>query len=491
VSDWRAPTVVELVRHHAGLVPDREFLVGYDGGVRRSWTYRAFDQVTDRIAAGLLASGLTAGDRLAIVLDNADATAFYRLLYGAYKASLVPVPVNPRLAPPEIDHIVQDSGARLVLRDAVRLDELEVATGPVPDGPGYETPMDLLYTSGTTGRPKGAWFVHRAMAHFAQQLSATLRLTGDDVFQTPAPVYTSTGTHTLPLPILAVGGTYVVEPGFDVEATATRLAEERSTVYFGVPAMHMLLLERLPADRAFPHLRSLMYGGSIMPEPMVRRLLERFPGVGLWNLYGLTEGGPNGTVLPPEYALTHPGSVGLPLDGTSIRTVDEEGRDVRVGEPGEILIAAPSLMEGYHGLPEATAEAIVDGWLHTGDIGVLDDDGLLSIVDRKKDLVVRGGFNVYPAEIEVVLLEHPAVLEVAVVGVAHPVLGEDVAAVVALREGASVDGPELAAFCAERLADFKRPRHWRFVTELPRNGMGKVQKTALREGWDVRRARTR
>jgi acyl-CoA synthetase (AMP-forming)/AMP-acid ligase II len=503
----RPPTVVDLIRHHASSVPERPALVGFDGGERRAWSYGQLDAVTDRIAVGLRRLGLEAGDRLALCMDNSAATDFYRLLHGSYKASVVPVPINSRLAPPEVAHIVRDSGARLLVlpatahramagedlagvavRDLDVVAEVADADGDPPAPPGLDDPADLLYTSGTTGRPKGARFRHRALGAFAGQLSATLRMVGDDVLQTPAPVYTSTGTHTLPLPVLAVGGTYVVEPGFNVSDSAARLNDEGASLYFAVPAIWILLLESLPAAAAFPRLHSLMYGGSIMPEPIIARLLIRFPHSGLWNLYGLTEAGPNGTVLPPERALSHPGSVGVPLDGTRIRIVDDQRRDVPTGALGEVLIQAPSLMDGYHNMERATAEALVEGWLHTGDIGRCDEDGMLYIVDRKTDMIVRGGFNVYPAEVEAVLLEHPDVAEAAVVGVPHGVLGEDVAAVVATRPGAESDQASLEAFCRGRLADFKRPRQWRFVDELPRNSMGKLLKRQLRDGWLAARA---
>lgn len=495
-----APTVVELLRSHARRDPDRDALVSWDGGRRNALSYASLDETTDRVAAGLAAAGLGPGDRLGIVVDNADASVFYRLLYGAYKARVVPVPVNTRLAPPEIAHIIRDSGARMLVGAEVTLEavrgedvgeatlrsleivsELESSDGPVPHPASADDVADLLYTSGTTGLPKGSVFRHRALAHNAQSLGVALRLEASDIFQTPAPVYTSTGTHTFPLPILFAGCTFVVEPGFDVVESAERLADEGTTVFFGVPAMLMLLLEHLPSEQPLPRLKSLMYGGSPMPPAVVPRLLDRFEGAGLWNLYGLTEGGPTGCVLPPEEAMRRPGSVGLPVPGTELRIVDEAGRDVGPGVPGEILLRSETLMEGYHNAPEATRSTLVDGWLHTGDIGARDRHGFVSVLDRKKDMIVRGGFNVYPAEVEKVLHEHPDVLEVAVVGIPHAILGEDVCAVVALRPGTDAGIAQLRAFCGERLADFKRPRRWELVDELPRNAMGKILKRELRD----------
>ena len=493
------PTIVEALRAHAAAAPERGALVAWDGGERRAWTYAELDAVTDRIAAGLAAAGLRPGARLALALANTHAGAFYRLLLGAYKAGVVPVPVNARLAPPETAHIVRDSGAlRLVAPEAALAalaaqdlgrcatwpaeiaEELAAATGAVPDPPSHEDPADLLYTSGTTGLPKGAAFRHRSLAYSARALAAAMRLDAGDVLQTPAPVYTSTGTHTFPLPVIGAGATYVAEPAFDAERTAATLEAEGSTVFFGVPAMLVLLLERLAPERAFPSLRALMYGGSPMPEPTIARLLARFPRVGLWNLYGLTESGPSGCVLPPELAAGRWASVGRPVAGTDLRIVDAGGREQPPGEPGEIVMRGPTLMDGYHGLPEATRDALVDGWLHTGDVGRTDAGGFVYLVDRMKDLIVRGGFNVYPAEIEAVLHAHPDVLEAAVVAVPHRVLGEDACAVVVLRPGATAGQAELEAHCAERLADFKRPRRYVFLDALPRNTMGKVLKRELR-----------
>jgi long-chain acyl-CoA synthetase len=329
--------------------------------------------------------------------------------------------------------------------------------------------------------PKGAFFRHRSLAFTALRIAAVLRLSPTDVLQTPAPVYTSTGTHTFPLPVLGTGATYVVEPAFDVERSALMLQSERATIFFGVPAMLMLLLERLPSNRHFPLLRSLMYGGSPMPEQTIARLLERFPGVGLWNLYGLTETGPSGCVLAPEFATERWGSVGLPVEGTDLLIIDDEGHELPPGEAGEITMRGPTLMDSYHRLPDATREALVDGWLRTGDVGRKDEDGFVYLVDRKKDMIIRGGFNVYPAEIETVLYDCPDVLEAAVVGVPHRTLGEDVCAVVALRPGGTATQASLEELCIERLADFKRPRTYRFVEALPRNAMGKVLKRELRD----------
>lgn len=495
-----ARTVPELIGIHAEADPERPALITWDGGERHCTTYAGLQQTTTAIAAGLRGQGMRRGDRLGLCLDNADAGAFYRLLYGAYRGGFVPVPVNTRLALPEVTHIIRDARISLLVArsEAIAslvsenlgecellpldaLSDLETTGGPVPPAPGLDDAADLMYTSGTTGLPKGSAFRHRSLALNSERLAKVLRFGTDDVFQTPAPVYTSTGSHTLSLPALHAGATFVVEPSFEIEKTADRLAEEGTTIFFGVPAMLMLLLSKLPSDRALPRLRALMYGGSPIPEQVIPKLLERFPGAGLWNLYGLTEGGPTGCVLPPEQALERPGSVGCPVTGTELRILDEDDNEVEAGEPGEIVLRSETVMDGYYGAPEATAEVLVDGWMHTGDLGSVDSDGYVYILGRTKDMIIRGGFNVYPAEIEHVLHDHPDVTEAAVVGVPHDVLGEEVCAVVALRPGAETEVEELKALCAERLADFKRPKRWDMVQKLPRNSMGKVMKAELRE----------
>jgi long-chain acyl-CoA synthetase len=464
-----------------------------------TYTYGEFDGLTTRLAAGLSAAGLDHGDRVGLCLDNRFAAAFYAILFACYKARLVPVPINARLAPTEVDYIIGDSGAVVIVVDAEKKNaiargqghsarvwepaeamELAATSGGRTSVPSLGDLADILYTSGTTGRPKGAVFRHRALSAHAQLLARTLRLTDADRYQTAAPCYTSTGTHTCPLPVLYVGGTFIVEDAFDVDLTASRLEEQQSTAYFGVPAMFSLLLDRLPSGRTFPFVRSCLYGGSPMPQGTLSRLPERFPNAGLWNLYGLTEAGPNGCVLPPEYAYSHPTSVGFPLEQTALRIVREDGSDAAPGEPGEIVLQAETLMDGYLNKPDETAQTIIDGWLHTGDVATRDDDGFVYIVDRKKDMIIRGGFNVYPAEVERVLASHPDVLEAAVIGIEHSVLGEDIAAAVVLRPASTATVADLQALCAERLADFKRPRHYHVLEKLPRSTMGKILRRELR-----------
>jgi acyl-CoA synthetase (AMP-forming)/AMP-acid ligase II len=273
------------------------------------------------------------------------------------------------------------------------------------------------------------------------------------------------------------------EESFDASNWAARAGTFEPTIYFGVPAMLALILDTA-GEASLTAVRSLtdiMFGGSSMPRPLADRLLTTFPGVRLWNLYGLTEAGPGGTALRPEDALRKLSTVGTPLPGMEVRVTDDAHDAVPGGTPGEIAIRTPTRMTAYLDDPEATARTIDDeGWLYTGDIGAMDDDGFLTIMDRKNDMIVRGGFNIYPAEVEQALLQHPAVLEAAVVGKPHRILGEDVMGFVVLRDGEDVAAEALSAFCREHIADYKSPRAFTFLEQLPRNAMGKVLRRELR-----------
>jgi acyl-CoA synthetase (AMP-forming)/AMP-acid ligase II len=459
-------------------------------------------------------AGLRSGDTVGIVLDNRSVLEYYTTIAACWMGSFVAVPMNARLAPPElayqialsaprvivtsgdfqtvlestdlrgVEHVIDvhgggawphpSSGFQAALAEALSISSL---TRPEPG-----TTCALIFTSGTTGRPKAAQFQHHACVAQGQLVGEGLRLGPDARLMLAVPVYTSTGIHTFPLPCFTWGTTMYFEAAFDAQRWTTRAKAAAPTIYFGVPSMLALILDSGGDDLdAITSLRHVMFGGSPMPRRLAERLLQAFPGLSLWNLYGLTEAGPNGTTLRPESALAKLSTVGTPLPGTEVRVVGEDGADLPSGDTGEVLMRTPSLMAGYFENPEATAATISrDGWLHTGDIGQLDDEGFLTLVDRKHDMIVRGGFNIYPAEVERVLSDHPQVKDTAVVGVGHPILGEDVVGCVVLRDGAETTSDELIAFCRARLADYKAPRKIVCVGELPRNAMGKVLRRELR-----------
>jgi acyl-CoA synthetase (AMP-forming)/AMP-acid ligase II len=495
---------------------------------RRSWIYAELNRQADTVAALLPRAGVGRGDRFATLAANC--LEYYAWYYGAAKAGAVVVPLNPRLAPPEWAQIIDDSGSQLLIargglvadadgvRDQLapgvellaleatvpggwhdlkeRLDDVE-ASGP-PDPPiDPAEPVVQMYTSGTTGRPKGAVLSHGALTASIVQSSAVGPdgLSGCGHIVAPLAHIGSALTSMLHL---AAGGSVYVQEDFDMPEVVRILDEEGVNRTMLVPAMIQALLVFVPdiAERGFADLEQIGYGASAIAPDVLRQAMEVF-GCEFTQGYGCTESSGGLTVLgaddhrralvgQPELLA----SAGRPAMGTEVRVADEDGRDCPAGVIGEIVARGPQLMTGYWNLPEATAEALRDGWLHTGDAGTFDEDGYLYIKDRVKDMIVSGGENVYPAEVEHVLIEHPAVADVAVIGVPDGRWGEAVKACVVAAPDAEVDPDELLAFCRARLAGFKTPKSVDLLAELPRNASMKVLKTALRapywEGHDRR-----
>ena len=338
---------------------------------------------------------------------------------------------------------------------------------------------DILYTSGTTGLPKGVAATHRS-AMVAHPLTPIER-GGKLLHSIPLP--TLIGTHGTQTLCLRLALTNLCLPAFDPRRFAELVDTERPAWTVMVPAHALLLLESGALDHVdTSSMRMVIYGSAPMPHHAVEGLAAAFPRAMLMNGYGLTEGGTSVVAMPPGEALRRPGSVGRPMDPAGIRVLDDAGDDQDPGVVGEVAIRVPKGERFYYNDPEASAATWRGDWVHSGDLGYVDDDGYLYLVDRKKDLIVRGGYNISSIEVEGALHEHPDVVEAAVLGVPHRVLGQDVAAVVRLRPGATLELGEIAAFLADRLADYKRPRQLTTVTEpLPRNTMGKLDKVALRQ----------
>jgi acyl-CoA synthetase (AMP-forming)/AMP-acid ligase II len=501
--------------------PETDFALG--GGSRL--TYGAAREETNRIAQALLSAGLQTGDRVAILAKNC---AEYVLLYlGAARVGVAPVPLNYRLAPPEWSFLIQDSGAKLVIArgdlvgaiDPVRADLPEVEHWIALDADGrrgahpagwqvwsawlkdrvssapdvyVEDDWDLyqMYTSGTTGRPKGAVLTHRAVTSNVIQLAMLppLRLRPGDRYLIPAPMYHAAAAVACFF-VMAQGGTLVIHEDFVPADVVRTLAEDGIVGATLVPAMIQACLVMVPdvAERRFDDLRYVIYGASPIAEETLRRALSVF-GCEFTQGFGMTETTAALTVLLPadhERALRERPdlllSAGRALPGTDVRVVDENDESVAPGTIGEIIGRGPQLMKGYWNMPEATSNALRGGWMHTGDAGVIDEDGYLYIQDRVKDMIVSGGENIYPREIEDVLFQHPAVADAAVIGVPDDKWGEAVHAVIVLRQGHSVSAAELMAHCRQHLGGFKVPRSADFIAALPRNPSGKVLKRELRE----------
>jgi fatty-acyl-CoA synthase len=501
--------------------PDADFAV-FRG---RHVTYREARAVANRMANALIAAGLAPGDRFAVLAKNSIELAL--LYYAGSKAGVVPVPLNYRLAPPEWAYIVRDSGARLLLAQAALAKALGTARGELADvkrflaldtaPAGWELFADLLsgqseraperevterddayqmYTSGTTGRPKGAVLTHRAVMAQLHQTLVGFGVQPGDRALIVAPLYHAAAA-VASFAAVHMGGTLWIQEDFVPAEVVRALSEDRIAYALLVPAMIQFCLVGVPdvAERRYDDLRLIVYGASPISEQTLRRAIEVFRCDFLQG-YGMTETTAAATYLfPADHRRALAGearlllSAGRPLLGTEVRIVDEHDQPLPPGRVGEVAVRGPQLMRAYWNLPDQSAEALRGGWLHTGDAGLLDEEGFLYIQDRVKDMIVSGGENVYPREVEDVLYQHPAVADVAVIGVPDERFGEAVKAIVVKRPGHGVGAEELLEYCKGRLGGFKRPKSVDFVDALPRNPTGKVLKKDLREKYWAGHAR--
>ncbi|MDP9883163.1 long-chain acyl-CoA synthetase [Sinomonas atrocyanea] len=467
-----------------------------------AWTYTDLAAAAAR-AAGLLArAGVEPGDRVAVMLPNVP--EFAALYYGALRAGAVVVPMNPLLKQREISYYLEDSGAKVLFAaENVAEEAAEGAQGGgarvLPIGRGAftgalagEEPLGavvdradgdtavILYTSGTTGRPKGAELTHSNLIRNADLTVRTLlTLTSEDVVFGGLPLFHTFGqTCALNTTVMA-GATIALLPRFSAQGALEIIDAQRVTVFAGVPTMYSALLG-VPDHRSYDtsSLRVCISGGAALPVEVLHRFEDEF-GCIILEGYGLSETSPVAAFNHPD-RVRKPGSIGTAVEGVELRVVRLDGEDVPQGEVGEIAVRGHNIMKGYWKRPDATAEAIRDGWFLTGDMGRVDADGCYSIVDRKKDLIIRGGYNVYPREVEEVLYEHPAVAEAAVVGAPHAELGEEVVAVVALSAPGAATAEELREFVKSQVAAYKYPREVRIVEALPKGPTGKILKRDLR-----------
>jgi long-chain acyl-CoA synthetase len=434
-----------------------------DGG---AVSYAELETLSAAAAAGLRARGVSAGDRVALMLPNG--TDFVAAFFAVLRLGAVAVPLNVLLAPPEVEARLAVAGAALLVTEA------PAAGGAVePVARALDDPAVILFTSGTSGAPKGAVLTHGSLAAAAANAADALALTPDDVVLGAAPFSHVLGLSTGIVATLSRGAAIAVERRFDAERTLARMVETGTTILLGVPTMCVALCDAARAAPSLPPVRIAHVGGAPVPVEVGRSFETTF-GAALYEGYGLTEMSGIATTYVHGQR-RKPGSVGMPLGSTEIEIAAPDERGV-----GEVRFRGPSVVAGYWENAEATAEAIsADGWLATGDLGYLDDEGYLFLVDRKKELVIRAGYNVYPREVEEALYAHPDVLEAAVVGVPDDRLGEEVAAVVVRRSGSALSAEELQAWARERVAAYKIPRIVRFVDELPKTPTGKILKRAI------------
>jgi len=495
-----------VLEHHATRSPDRPVAVLGDDSV----TYRGMADRAAAVAASLAERGVGPGDVVGLLAYNS--IDFLTTIFAANHLGAIAMPINWRLAAAEVRFILEHSEARALVCDDTTVD---VATEAAKDAPDlvrvclsperhgdwerfadFRTEADpperahasgddvhrLMYTSGTTGRPKGVMITHANLAWKNYAHIAEFGFTSADVGLACGPLYHVGALDLVTTSMIAVGATTVIHRAFDAAAVVDEIERSRVTTVWAAPAMVRAILDVPGVDqRDLSSLRVIIAGGEKMPIPYIERLRTVFPSAWLADAYGLTETVSGDTFLDRDSTVSKLGSVGRPCQYLELDIWDEDGASVPAGDKGEVVVRGPKVFAGYWRDPEATAKAFAGGWFHTGDVGVMDDDGYLYIVDRLKDMIVSGGENIATSEVERALYEHESVVEVAVVGRPDDRWGEVPVAWVVVRPDATVSADELIDHCRGQLAKFKVPRAVTFIDELPRNPSGKVLKRDLRD----------
>ena len=480
-----------------------------------TFSYAQVDEISGRVASALLASGLRRGDKVAVQLPNLPQFLF--TYFAILKAGLVMVPLNPLLKAAEVAYQLEDSESRLLItfegfaaeavagarqagnvpvyvvnlpgsdlrpEGARPYDELYFAddTGEIEPTDADDTAV-IIYTSGTTGQPKGAELTHFQLYMNCTVAGELFGFEDDDIGVAVLPMFHVFGLSSVLNTAVRFGGTLVLVPRFEAGLVLDAIERHRCTIFSGVPTMYYALLQADLPSRDLSSLRVGISGGAAIPGEVIRAFEEQVPGVVILEGYGLSETAST-TTFNVSAEQRRVLSIGKPIWGVQVRVVDEQDKTLPAGPEniGEIVIRGHNVMKGYYRRPQETAEACRGGWFHTGDLAYADEDGYLFIVNRKKDLVIRNGYNVYPREIEEVLFGHPAVAEAAVVGQPDPRVGEEVVAFVVPRPGADIHPDEIIAYCRERLAAYKYPREIRVAAELPKGPTGKILKRELRAG---------
>jgi long-chain acyl-CoA synthetase len=489
----------ERIPHHIGLL--------FEG---RTFTFYELNMLANRMAGGLTAAGLSHGDVCILMMPSCP--QFIITYYALAKIGAVIVPVNFLYKSHELSHIFRDSGARAfigmepyleepekVLSDLSGLD-IRIASG-IKEGTGYipleslegpetytnypaedDDTLAILYTSGTTGSPKGAMLTHKNLYTNAMTVADMREYEPDDVVIGVLPLYHIFGQTSGLNASIYKGLTFHLFRQFDEKDVIRMIETEAGTLLFAVPTiLNRLLMETDKTGIKRSSLRFCVSGGASLPVEVFNKFEKRFK-TKIYEGYGLSECSPV-CIENPFRGKTKPGSIGIPIPGFKARIVDDSGRDVDMEQVGELIVKGPGVMKGYLNRPEETAKTIIDGWLHTGDLAQRDKEGYIYIVDRKKDMIIRGGYNVYPREIEEILFEHPDVVEAGVYGIPHEDLGEEVAADVVLKHGAKASKDEIYQFVKEKVAPYKYPRMINLVDDLPKSHTGKILKRELKKRW--------
>ncbi|MFQ5846814.1 MAG: long-chain fatty acid--CoA ligase [Candidatus Methylomirabilales bacterium] len=502
-------TLLRLLQRSAEKFSDETVLLAGD----RSMSYGELWHSVVRLGVALRDLGVEGGERVGVMLPNVP--AFIQAYFGILAAGGTVVPFNTLYKPEEVRCLLEDAGIRRVLTGRIFLPGLQEAADRL-SRPVHAIPLDTesgslesgtpdavsvgrptrgstaiypddvavcLYTSGTTGRPKGALLTHTNLLSNIESFQQIVPCDKRDRFLCVLPLFHSFAATVLMLFPVSLGAAIVLEPRFVPEQTLRNMAKQRVTVFAAVPSMYAVWGQLSSLDVDLSSVRFAVSGGAPLPVEVLQRFEARY-GIPIYEGYGLTEASPVLTENPPLGA-RKVGSVGKPLPGVELRVVDAAGKEVGTGDVGEIVAKGPNIMQGYLNWPEASAEVLRDGWLYSGDLGRRDADGYFYIVDRKKDLIIVGGLNVYPREVEEMLAAHPAVADVAVVGVPDPTRGESPKAYVVLKPGHPASKGELLRFARERLAAFKIPREVEFCQSMPRTISGKVLRQHLGSSTEV------
>lgn len=491
--------------YHAHRTPDHTALVYGE----KTYSYQEINEEINRYSHGLIAQGIQKGDKVSLFLKNSD--AFIVAAYALWKAGAVVVPINFRLTPPELAYIVQQSDFVAVIFDGELEDVVKKATeqletpialysvgGEIAGATEWsllqsdrtEEPavvilptddVQILYTSGTTGQPKGALFSHSNITSLNMSVNVMTKMTEDDVYLLVAPAFHSAGLNMVLTSTFFAGATLVIQRDFHPVEVQKAIQLHGVSIFFAVPAMYNAMLQVPKGSFDLSTIRICNYGAAPMSPGLIQASMEYLGTNQFYNCCGLTEGGPGGVVLTPEEHKTKLGAAGKAMPFLNARVVNERMEDVASGEVGEFIIRSSSVMKEYYKKPEETIKTFKDGWLLTGDLATVDDDGYITLVDRKKDMIISGGENVYSVEVEQVLNSHPQILEATIIGLPDPKWGEIVTAVIVPKDGEMPNILEVQEFCRQSLAGYKVPRHFIFTDALPRNASGKILKYHLRE----------
>lgn len=491
----------ELLARNARKYPQAEAVIG----MGKRYTYEELDTLVNRFAHGLRRKGLVEGDKAVLFMPNVP--EFAVAYFAVQRLGAIIVPINAKMTLSEVEYILVNSEAKVLIVHDLLFDAIKelvsglvlIKTGKATNNwIGFDSVLDeddsiiecnlpdssestILYTSGTTGKPKGVLFSYRNIFTVAQTICVEMEIKPESRLLVMMPLSHSAPLHLFFMAGIVVGATSVFTPTFTPDLLIDTVEQEKTTHFFGAPVAYLLTANNPKMEKAdFSSMKWWVYGGAPLSKPEVEFVQKTYKTDNLVCVYGLTEAGPNGTLLSGNEHLTKAGSIGKRAAlHAEVKVVNAEGEEVQLDEVGEILVRGEGNMLGYYNNEEATKAAFIDDWLKTGDLATVDEDGFIWIVDRKKDMIISGGVNIYPKEIEDVLVTHPAISEVAVVGVPHPLWGEPIMAFFAASE--PLDPGELKQFASDKLAPFKVPRLYEQVEALPRNSSGKILKQPLRK----------